>query len=64
MTIKEMRLLSKNELMKQLAVFREQARDLRFKIHSKEVKNPHRLTNVRRDIARMLTLLKQMEGKK
>lgn len=61
MTIKELRAMNINELMKNLASLREQVRDLRFKAHSKEVKNAHQLTAVRRDIARILTILNQKE---
>lgn len=60
--MKELKAMNKNELAKQLANLREQVRDLRFKIHSKEVKNSHQLTAVRKDIARILTLLKQEEA--
>lgn len=59
MKIKEIRSMNKNELIKNLATMREQVRDLRFKIHSKEVKNSHQLKSVRRDIARILTLLNE-----
>lgn len=51
--------MNKNELAKQLATLREQVRDLRFKAHSKEIKNGHMVTNARKDIARILTLLNQ-----
>jgi ribosomal protein L29 len=57
MNIKELRLQGKNELIKQLATLREQVRDLQFKVHSREVKNSHQLRVVKRDIARVLTLL-------
>lgn len=58
MNIKELKVMNKNELIKNLATFREQVRDLRFKIHSKEVKNTHQLSSLRKDIARILTILK------
>ena len=61
MTIKELKVMNKNELMKTLATLREQVRDLRFKIHSKEVKNSHQLTVSRKDIARILTILNEQE---
>lgn len=57
MTIKELRAMSPAELNKQLSALREQVRDLRFKIHSKEVKNSHQLQIARKDIARILTIL-------
>jgi large subunit ribosomal protein L29 len=62
MKIKEFKTMNQAQLAKLLAQLREQVRDLRFKIHSKEVKNPHILTKTRRDIARILTLLKQREN--
>jgi large subunit ribosomal protein L29 len=61
MNPKELRAQSKNELVRQLSTLREQVRDLKFKIHSKEVKNAHQLKNVRQDIARILTILKEQE---
>ena len=59
MNTKELRAQNRNELIRNLANLREQVRDLRFKIHSKEVKNSHELKNVRQDIARILTILKE-----
>ncbi|HYE22075.1 MAG TPA: 50S ribosomal protein L29 [Verrucomicrobiae bacterium] len=63
MNIKELKALSRKELMRQLALLREQIRDLRFKVHSQEVKNNHKLNEVRKDIARILTILNQPEAK-
>jgi ribosomal protein L29 len=57
MKMTEIRKLNEKELAKQLAALREQARDLGFKIHSKEIKNHHQLRNVKLDIARILTVL-------
>ena len=59
MNTKELRAQNKTELMRQLTSLREQVRDLRFKIHSKEVKNSHQLKNVRQEIARILTILNE-----
>ena len=59
MKIKELKNLNKNELAQRLTALREQVRDLRFKIHSKEVKNNHKLGVVRKDIARILTILNE-----
>ena len=55
--MKELQAMNENELIKQLATLREQVRDLRFKIHSKEVKNSHTLANAKKDIAKILTIL-------
>jgi ribosomal protein L29 len=59
MKMKEVRIMGTGELTKQLATLREQVRDLQFKIHSKEVKNSHTLKNLKRDIARILTLINE-----
>jgi large subunit ribosomal protein L29 len=59
MKIAELRKMGEGELRKQLALNREQIRDLNFKIHSKEVKNNHLIKSVKRDIARILTILRE-----
>jgi large subunit ribosomal protein L29 len=53
----ELRKMGEGELRKMLAASREQIRDLNFKIHSKEVKNNHLVKSVKKDIARILTVL-------
>ncbi|MBX4187622.1 MAG: 50S ribosomal protein L29 [Candidatus Doudnabacteria bacterium] len=58
MKIQEIRKMGEGELIKQLAAMREQVRDLQFKIHSKEIKNHHTVKSVKKDIARILTILK------
>lgn len=57
MKIKELKTMEETQLRKHLAGLREQVRDMSFKIHSKEVKNNHLLKVVKKDIARVLTLL-------
>ena len=59
MKMKELRNLNEHELSRQLATLREQVRDLTFKIHSREVKNSHTLKVIKKDIARMLTLINE-----
>ncbi|MBX4191313.1 MAG: 50S ribosomal protein L29 [Candidatus Doudnabacteria bacterium] len=59
MKMKELRNMSEGELVKQLATMREQIRDLSFKVHSREVKNSHTLKSIKKDIARMLTLINE-----
>jgi ribosomal protein L29 len=59
MNTKELRAMGKPELAKHLATLREQVRDLRFKIHSKEVKNSHQLKVAKKEIARILTIINQ-----
>jgi len=55
--MEEIKKMSEGEMKKQLAALREQVRDLSFKIHSKEVKNHHTLRSIKKDIARILTVL-------
>jgi ribosomal protein L29 len=59
MKIKELKNMGREELHKQLASMREQVRDLSFKIHSREVKNNHTLKVVKKDVARILTLINE-----
>ena len=59
MNMKELQVMGEGELHKNLASLREQVRDLTFKIHSKEVKNYHNLKGIKKDIARILTLINQ-----
>lgn len=59
MKINELKTLSVPQLHKQLASLREQLRTMRFKTYGKEVKNNHHLNEVRKDIARILTVLNQ-----
>jgi large subunit ribosomal protein L29 len=57
MKIAEIRKMSEKELSKQLAALREQVRDLNFKVHSKEIKNNHLIKGIKRDIAKILTVI-------
>ncbi len=59
MKMKEIRNMNEAELKKQLSTLREQIRDVSFKIHSREVKNNHMLSVIKKDIARILTLMNQ-----
>lgn len=57
MKMQEIVKMNEAQLVKELAVLREQVRDLQFKVHSKEVKNNHLIKSVKKDIARILTAL-------
>ncbi|MEO8065358.1 MAG: 50S ribosomal protein L29 [Candidatus Doudnabacteria bacterium] len=59
MKFKELKTMNRAEQVRQLATMREQLRDLAFKLHSREVKNTHSLKVVKRDIARILTLINE-----
>lgn len=55
--IKEFIEKNKDELKNLLVGKKEQARTIRFNISSKQVKNNRELRNVKKDIARILTLI-------
>lgn len=71
MKAKELKELSTEELQRRVTELREELFRLRFQIVSKQLGNPHRIGQVRRDIARVLTILQEKhsasevkEGKK
>jgi ribosomal protein L29 len=57
--IKELREKNKIELANILAEKREFARKLRFEIASKQIKNVRDLRNSKREISKILTLIKE-----
>ncbi len=59
MKIGELREKNTEELKKMLRDKREQSRKLRFDIASKQVKNNRELRNIKKEIARILTLIKK-----
>lgn len=59
MKVKDIRKKSKEDLAKLLKELRENVRSLRFKIASKEIKNHQLLRLARKDIARILTILRE-----
>jgi len=59
MKIKEIREKSVEELKKLLAEKREAVRKLRFDIAAKQVKNIREMRRDKRDIAKILTILKE-----
>ncbi len=59
MKLKELRLKQESELQKLLASSREIFRDLRFKIISKQHKDVREIREVKKTIARILTVLKE-----
>ena len=59
----DIRKRSKDDLAKQLSELRGSVRELRFRIAGKEVKNHQQLRQVRKDIARILTVLREKEIK-
>lgn len=63
MKIKELREKNSEELKIVLSQKRENSRRIRFDIASKQVKNNRELRNEKKDIARVLTLIKEKNGK-
>jgi len=61
MEIKEIRKKTEEELQKLLKAEREQLRDLRFKISSKQHKDVRDLRSVRHSIAHILTVSKEKQ---
>lgn len=61
MRIKELREKGIGELEKLLAEKRETVRKVRFDVATKQVKNKRQQRNETKDIARILTLIKEMK---
>jgi large subunit ribosomal protein L29 len=59
MDLKELRQKAEGELQKLLAQHREELRDLRFKINSKQHKDVRDIRSTKKLIARILTVLKE-----
>jgi len=62
---KELRNLSEGELQKKLSEFRKELFNLRFQHATSQLENVKRIPQVKRDIARVLTVLreKRMESR-
>jgi ribosomal protein L29 len=61
MKAKDIQQLSKGELISQIASLRGKIRDLRFTITTRQHAKVRDLLHARKDLARMLTIFKQME---
>jgi large subunit ribosomal protein L29 len=62
MKASEMKTMSNEELEKKLTELKDELFHLRFQLAIKQLDNPHKITAVKRDIARVLTVIN--EGKK
>ncbi len=60
----EIRNMTEEEMKRTLASLRDEYFKLRLRRSSEELPNPLRLRMIRRDIARMLTILRELELKK
>lgn len=63
MKAKELREKNIDELKKMLFEKREKTRKLRFDIAAKQVKDTREIRHEKKDIARILTLIKEKNGK-
>ncbi len=59
MTAKEIREMTSEELENKLTELKAELFNLRFQHTINQLENPHRLTEVKRDIARVMTILRQ-----
>ena len=62
MKASEMKTMSVSELESKLTELKDELFHLRFQLAIKQLDNPHKITAVKRDIARVLTVIN--EGKK
>ncbi len=61
MKVTEIRAMSAEELAKKLTELKDELFHLRFQLAINQLDNPHKITEVKRDIARVLTVMN--EGK-
>jgi large subunit ribosomal protein L29 len=61
MKASELRDLSMDELKKRLADERENLANLRFQLSTSQLESPIKVRSVRRDIARLLTMIRNKE---
>ena len=59
MSIKDFRKKTDKELQKILSTKREQVREMRFSVSNKQLKNIRDLRKARKEIAQILTILKE-----
>jgi len=64
MKAKELLKKDKNELEKLIQEHRKKLSDLRFNFSSNKLKNTKEINNYKKDIARILTVQKELENKK
>ena len=62
MNVKEIRDKSNDELLKTLDEFKKELFDLRFQRATGSIDNPMRIRDLRKSIARILTVLKERES--
>lgn len=63
MKITEIRSLGKDELMQKERDLRKELFNLRFRHKMGELENPMKIREVRKDIAKVKTIMRELEGK-
>ena len=63
MTAKELRDLTPNELELKLKDLKEELFNLRFQLAINQLENPMRITAVKRDIARVSTVMRELDDR-
>lgn len=61
MKAKELRELTPEELRQKLISLKEELLNLRKSVYTATLEKPHRIRQIRRDIARILTVIKERE---
>jgi len=61
MKTEELRKKGKNELLRMVEDLKKKLNDIRFKRSSNQLKDVNELSNARKEIARMLTIIKELE---
>ena len=62
MKANEIRAMSAEELQKKLTELKDELFHLRFQLAINQLDNPHKITEVKRDIARVLTVINEAKN--
>ena len=63
MKIDDIRKMSSEELQKELAALKEELFKLRFQHATNQLENPQQIASVKKDIARVQTIIRELELK-
>ena len=63
MKIEDIRKMSSEELQKELAALKEELFKLRFQHATNQLENPQQIASVKKDIARVQTIIREQELK-
>ncbi|HAI86287.1 MAG TPA: 50S ribosomal protein L29 [Firmicutes bacterium] len=61
MKAKELKKMSPEDLDRKLVGLREELFNLRFRLATNQLENPHKITDVKHDIARVKTAIRERE---